>query len=804
MDISLNWIKDFVELPDMSALELGTRFTLTTAEVEGIRVKGEGLAKVSIVEVISKKPHPEADKLNLVTFETGKGTKEVVCGAPNVKVGMKVFYAPIGTTLPNGMTLEPKKIRGILSDGMLCSEPELGLGENSSGLMELPADAKVGAGFLDYMKMNKDIILEVDNKSLTHRPDLWGHYGLAREFAASHQKPLKNPFNPEWEKKIEAKFGSGTGPISFNVEQSSACWAYLGLNIQGIKVGESPEWIKERLLAVGLRPINNIVDISNFVMTELGIPNHIFDADTINGSKLSIKTLGAETKFKTLDGVERDLLAHDTVIADAKGPSVLAGIMGGLDSGVSEQTKNIFLEVANWDPVEVRKTSVRLGLRSDSSQRYEKTLDSNLCKRTLYRLVEMLLEQNPQAKVLAGVQSWYREDKLSKPLTLSFTRGRITKVIGEDLSADRLKQIFTSLDFQVEVKGDDFKVTVPSYRTTKDISCVDDLVEEVGRIIGYDNIVPVSPMLEVRPVRLSSSKVLQRKLQDFMVLQGKALEVMTYPLVGIDLLNKAQWPEKQEGLVLINALSQEQDRMRPSLIPSALQMVCENQKHFSDFGFYELGRSYLGFENERTHLLMGLYSREESRFLELMNLTEKLLTHLNLPFEFSPKNEKFANPLMPASWVGSHPHEYVNVRIQGKFQGVATTAHPAVLKNFKGKGHFSFAVIDFTDFENREMKDKTKYTPIARFPTSSFDISVKAATDVLAGDVLKALQSGLKLKQLKNVSLLSVFPFSETEKSVTLRAVFEDPTSTLTPEFLKEAEKQMVQVLEKAGFPLRT
>ena len=201
MDISLNWIKDFVELPDMPALELGTRFTLTTAEVEGIRVKGEGLAKVSIVEVISKKPHPEADKLNLVTFETGKGTKEVVCGAPNVKVGMRVFYAPIGTTLPNGMTLEPKKIRGILSDGMLCSGPELGLGENSSGLMELPADAKVGAGFLDYMKMNKDIILEVDNKSLTHRPDLWGHYGLAREFAASHQKPLKNPFSPEWEKK---------------------------------------------------------------------------------------------------------------------------------------------------------------------------------------------------------------------------------------------------------------------------------------------------------------------------------------------------------------------------------------------------------------------------------------------------------------------------------------------------------------------------------------------------------------------------------------------------------------------------
>lgn len=803
MHISLNWIKDFVELPDMSPKDLGSRFTLTTAEVEGVHATGAGLDKVSVVQVLSKKPHPEADKLNLVTFETGKGTREVVCGAPNVREGMKVFYAPVGTTLPNGMTLEPKKIRGILSDGMLCSSSELGLGEGVNGLMELPETAKVGAMFMEHMKLNPDVILEVDNKSLTHRPDLWGHYGLAREFAASHQKPLKNPFTPEWEQTIESKFGAGTGPVSFSVEQDSACWAYLGLNIQGVKVGESSEKIKERLTAVGLRPINSIVDISNYVMTELGIPNHIFDAAKINGGKLSIKRLGTDAKFKTLDSVERDLTAHDTVIVDAQGPSVLAGIMGGEASGVTLGTTNLFLEVANWDPTEVRKTSVRLGLRSDSSQRYEKTLDSHLCKRTLLRMVELILELNPGAKVVGGLQSWYREDRLAKPVMLSFPRARITKVIGQDLSSDRLKQIFTSLDFKVELNGDDFKVTVPTYRTTKDISCVDDLVEEVGRIIGYDNIVPVSPMLPVRPVRLSTAKVLQRKLQDFMVLQGKALEVMTYPLVGADLLNKAEWADKQEGMVLVNALSQEQDRMRPSLIPSALQMVAENQKHYSDFGFYELGRSYLGFENERSCLLVGLYSREHNRFVELLNLVEKLLHHLGLPFEYAPKNDKFANTLIPSTWKGTHPHEYTNVRIQGKFQGAATTVHPAVLKNFKTKGHFSVAVIDVTDFEKRESKDKTKYAPIPRFPSSSFDISVKASLDTPAGDVLKALTQGLKLKQLKSAALIAVYPFSDAEKSVTLRTVFEDPAATLTPEFLKEAEKQVAQVLEKAGFPIR-
>lgn len=803
MHISLNWIKDFVELPDMPAKELGSRFTLTTAEVEGIHAKGAGLDKVSVVHVISKKPHPEADKLNLVTFETGSGTREVVCGAPNVKEGMKVFYAPVGTTLPNGMTLEPKKIRGILSDGMLCSESELGLGEGQGGLMELPSTSTVGASFMEQMQMQPDVILEVDNKSLTHRPDLWGHYGLAREFAASHQRPLKNPFGPEWQKKIEGKLGTGKGPISFTVDSDSSCWAYMGVNIQGVKVGQSSEQIKERLLAVGMRPINSIVDISNYVMTELGMPNHIFDANAIHGQAMTIRRAGQDGKFKTLDGIERELKAPDTVIADTQGPTVLAGIMGGEASGVNDETVNLFIEVANWDPTEVRKTSVRLGLRSDSSQRYEKTLDSNLCQRTLYRLVEMILEINPTAKVVGGVQSWYREEKRSQPLTLNFTRSRITKVIGQDLSSERLKQIFTSLDFQVELRGEDFAVTVPTYRTTKDISCVDDLVEEVGRIIGYDNIVPVSPMLPVRPVRLNTGKVLHRKIQDFLVQQGKALEVMTYPMVGIDLLQKADWPEKQEEMTLVNALSQEQDRMRPSLIPSALQMVAENQKHYSDFAFYELGRAYLGFENERSCLLVGLYSREQNRFLELMNLVEKLLNHLALPFEFAAKNDKFANTLVPANWKGVHPHEYSNIRIQGKFLGAVTTVHPAVLKNFKAKGHFSVAVIDFTDFEKRETKDKTKYSSIARFPSASFDISVKANADVPAGDVLKALTGGLKLKQLKSASVLGVYSFSETEKSVTLRTIFEDPTATLTPEFLKEAEKQVAQVLEKAGFPLR-
>ncbi len=802
MHISLDWIRDFAAVPELPPRELASRFTLSTAEVEDVKIVGQGLEAVQIVQVLSKKPHPEADKLNLVTFDVGGGTtKEVVCGAPNVKEGMKVFYAPVGTTLPGGLTLEPKKIRGILSDGMLCSSSELGLGEGVDGLMELPPSSPVGAKFLDHMKVTKDVILEVDNKSLTHRPDLWGHYGLAREFAASHGVPLKDAYGEEWEKAQSAKCGQGRGTVTFRVEDDSACWAYLGLNMEGVRVGPSPEWMQRRLTAVGLRPINNIVDASNYVMLELGLPNHVFDAAAIQGGKLTIRRCGAPGPFRTLDGQERALVATDTVIADEAGPSVLAGIMGGEASGVSEATTRVFLEVANWDPSEVRKTSVRLGLRSDSSQRFEKTLDSHLCRRSLLRLMQLIMELCPGAKPVGQMQAWYRDDKLAKPVTLSFPLTRITRVLGKDLPAGQIEGLFSSLGFAVNLKGADFTVTVPTWRTTKDISCVDDLIEEVGRLIGYDNITPVSPLLPVKPVRLSPSKTLFRRVQDFMVQEAKALEVMTYPLVGKDLLAKAVWP-CDDKLLLVNALSQDADRMRPSLIPSALALVAENQKHYPSFSFFEWGRAYFGFESERTCLLLGLYSREEGRFTELLNHVDKLLSSLGLAVEIGPRNEKFSNPLMPAGWTGQHPHEYVNIRIQGKFQGVATTAHPLVLRNFKAKGHFSFVVIDFTDFEHREPKDKTKYSPIPKFPASSFDISVSATMETPAADVLRPLVG--KLKHLKSARLLGVYPYSETHKSVTLRTVFEDPTTTLSAEFLKEAEKQVVQTLEKSGFPLRT
>jgi phenylalanyl-tRNA synthetase beta chain len=804
MLISLNWIKDFVDIPEMSPKELGSLFTLATAEVEDVIVKGASLKPILCVEIKSFKPHPDSDKLNLVTFDHGNGQlKEVVCGAPNVRVGLRVPYAPIGTTLPNGMTLEPKKIRGILSDGMLCSETELGLGEGKSGLMELGLDAIPGTPLPLYLKLESDVILDVDNKSLTHRPDLWGYLGLAREFAAAHKKPLKNKFTAEWEKKIETTFSKAVTPVKVEVSEDSSCLAYYGLSLDITKMGETPQHIKNRLESVGLRSINLIVDISNYVMIELGIPNHIFDRSKIYGDKVIIKRAGQEMKFKTLDEQERELTAHDTVIFDSERPLVLAGLMGGLDSGVTPDTTKIFLEVANWDAPEVRKTSVRLGLRTDSSQRYEKTLDSNQCYRTLLRLVEMISDECPGTSVVGIPEKYVREEKLSKPLQLSISHSQIVKNLGMEISKETITDIFERLDFKVSENNNTFDVTVPSYRTTKDISVKADLIEEIGRMIGYDNISPVSPMLPVKPIRLSAAKQFHRKIQDFMVQQGKSLQVMTYPLVGQELLQKALWPKYNDHLVLVNALSVEQDRMRPSIIPSAIEMASQNAKHFDEFSFFELGRSYLEFEKERSQLVIGMFSKEKSRFVELENVVEKVLSLLNINYSFQPMNEKFPNSVMPYEWNGIHPYEYMNIQVMGKFSGALNTVHPLVLKNFKMKGFLSIAVIDITDVEAKDMKDKTKYQPISKFPSSSCDFTVVMNKDLPAASVMTALNS-LKQKELKSKAIVDVFMMNEDQKAVSIRTVFEDSDKTLSADTIKDLEQKIVQVLERSGFPLKS
>jgi len=539
---------------------------------------------------------------------------------------------------------------------------------------------------------------------------------------------------------------------------------------------------------------------------ELGIPLHIFDRDTIKDSQIVIKRFGKNGDFKTLDETDRKLIASDTVICDSEKPLVLAGIMGGLNCGVSNSTSKIFIEVANWRAEQVRTTSTRLGLRTDSSARYEKSLDSLQCYRTLLRTLELVKKLSPNAKVIGRAE--YAGTNLDdiKSLIINTSTKKITSTLGHELSSEKLTSIFKHLDFGVEESNGDFKLTIPTYRTTKDIEFEADIVEEVGRIIGYDNIVPVSPTTDIKTTRFEPAKVMHRKIQDFMTLQGRALEVMTYPMIGEKLLYKAKWNRMNEELVLVNALSSDADRMRPSLIPHALNTVALNAKQYNSFSFFEIGRAYLpdtkNFSKERNQVLIGMFDKGESPFLKLLNTVEGLLNYLEIPFDFTSETGKFKNEIIPIDWSGTHPHEYLNIRIMGKFHGAVNSVHPLLLRAFKVKGNFSVVVIDIADFETRPTKSKTKYAPISKFPTSRFDCTIVMAKDAHAADVLTVLKK-VKVKELTDRKIVDVFNMDNGKKAVTITVTFEDPNKTLDNEIIKGAEQLVIKTLEEAGYPLK-
>lgn len=808
MKISLDWIKDFSTLPEQDPQKLATRLTLGCCEVEEVETQGLFWEQIKVAEITDIEPHPEADKIQLVTFNYGgKETKKVVCGAANVRKGLKTPYAPTGVHLPNGLLLEPKKIRGFLSEGMLCSEEELCLAESSEGIMELDSSLKVGTPLKEVLNKSTDTVLDIDNKSLTHRPDLWGHYGMSREFSALYESEFKRPFNPQWMEKMRALQTQENSPVKVSVDKDSAGLAYYGLTLKGVKVGPSPEWMQNRLRAVGLRPINNVVDISNYVMLELGMPLHIFDRQEIQGDQVSISALNEKTTFETLDEIQRDLLPGDTVISDSEGPLVLAGIMGGLKSGVKDSTQEVFIEVANWKAAPIRRTSTRLGLRTDSSQRYEKSLDSLLCERTLWRTVELICELCPNAQVLGKLEYDGVDLSTIPALKLELGKSKLQKVLGVELNDQRVRDIFERLDFGVEDQSDSFLLHVPSFRATKDIENEADLIEEVGRVVGYDNIGPVSPALDISPVSLTTSQKLQRQTRDFMVYNAHAYEVMTYPMLGPKLLEKCSWPQMNEELILLNALSREQDRMRPSLLPSLLEACALNAKQRERFQMFEWGRAYLphaqSFCEERTQVALCFYDPEKSLFKELANTTECYMRALNLPGDLCERHPKFKNQVIDEQWSGLHPYEFFNVRLMGKMQGALFSIHPLVLRDLKIKGHLSVMLMDLTQVEKKAPKDKTKYKPLPKFPGSNFDCTVVTSKSEPVAKVLESLKV-FKEKELQSVKVVDVFDLGEGQKSVTLRASFIDPEKTLSGEFLTQAQNKMVATLEGAGYPLKS
>ncbi|MDD4902335.1 MAG: phenylalanine--tRNA ligase subunit beta [Patescibacteria group bacterium] len=584
MFLSLNWLKDLVNIPNsVSPEELGTKLTNYTVEVEKIEKQAARFDNVVVGKVLEVKKHPNADRLNLTRVDVGaKEPLAIVCGAPNVSAGQLVPVAKVGAVLPNGMKIEERDVRGEKSFGMICAEDELGLGGEHAGIMVLGKKVKVGQPFAEYLKLD-DVVFEVDNKSLSNRPDLWGHLGMAREIAVLLDSKTTKEFKKFLTGKIEDS--ESLGKLSVKVEDDKLCPRYAAVKISNVEIKESPEWMQQRLTAAGMRPINNIVDATNYVMLELGEPMHAFDAALVQD--IVVRRAGKDETIKTLDGIDRILDNSMLVIADKEKAIAIAGVMGSEGSEINQSTKAIILEAANFDASSIRKTSTKLGLRTEASMRFEKALDPNICDAALARCFELITETCKEAEVDSQVADLSNFTIKTGPI--EFDLNWAAKRLGEDLGKKQIIKILEALGFEVDSAGAHLlRVAIPTWRATKDISIREDVLEEIARVHGYNNFPISMPVLEMRAPLVNEERKLERKIKNILALGAGSTEVYNYSFVGEEKLSKLKLNPK--GYIrLVNPIASHQTMLRQNLLENLVDNIKSNQAKYDRLSLFEVG-----------------------------------------------------------------------------------------------------------------------------------------------------------------------------------------------------------------------
>ena len=584
MFISLDWISDFVDISDLDPKLVADRLTMATAEVEGISTITRFVDGVVVGEIVSAEPFqtPEGKKRTLCKVDCGDVVRQTVCGAPNARVGLKAPFAPAGVTLGD-KTIEAAEVYGYKSEGILCSAAELGMSEWHEILFECPSSTPTGAKFSDFVPKT-DTLIEIDNKSLTHRPDLWGHYGFARELAAVFHRELK----PLPRHDVDQYASLPAFPVAI---ESDECLCYSGI-VFGINAGASqvpsPIKMQRRLHALGQRTYDLLVDLTNYVSLELGQPTHAFDADLV--SNIRVAAMGKEGVFTTLDGVERKMIPEDLMICDGDKPVALAGIMGGLETEITGKTTRVMLESANFNAARIRRTSQRLDLRSDASQRYEKTQPPANCKVGTERILKLVEESGVEFKVetrysVAG-------DLHDKVRYIELPPGRMNKLVGVDFPQEKTLEILRSIQFEADFLPDGtLRVGVPPFRSEKDISIEEDIVEEVTRIFGFDNIEPVMPVAPLRPLHVDEYIRLEHRARRLLASAYGFLEVHNYGWTNDQWTKKIGY-EPGETLQLLNPVAPYESQMRKTLMPNLLALVPKNRPFKDSFRIFELGHVY--------------------------------------------------------------------------------------------------------------------------------------------------------------------------------------------------------------------
>ena len=800
MRFTLSWLKEYVDF-DAPPEELAERLTMSGLEVESLEYLGKGLEEIVVAEILDIRPHPSAKTLLLCDVSDGTKSYKIVCGAKNMGVNDKVALARPGTRLPRsgkfteGVTIETTRIRGELSEGMLCSEVELGLGDDHEGIIILPEHSEVGSSIVNPLGLD-EVVLEIG--VTPNRPDCLSVIGIAREVAAVFASGLKYP------KFQLLEEGEDIDKLAtVDVLDSEGCPRYSCRVITDLKIAPSPNWLKTRLENSGIRSINNVVDITNFVLLELGQPLHAFDYDLIEGNKIIVRSANEGEVIQTLDGLERVLIYEDLIISDASKPIAMAGVMGGASTEVSDATKNILLESAFFSPVRVRRTSKRTNLKSESSYRFERKVDINGVVRALDRASELMREL-AGGTISRGTVDVYPSPVSRREITLS-AKG-INNLLGTEIEPDEVIEIMKRLDIEGKAaKGEELMFMIPTFRV--DITREVDLIEELARQYGYNRIPTTLPSVVMKTEGSKIEKIIENRIKQILMSYG-FLEVINYSFddpAYLGLFNSTQ------PIAILNPLSNEGSVLRTSLFSGLMRNVSLNlNRQINDIRVFEIGRVYIPEGNvlpkEITKLVVAatgerqveLWEKAEFDFYDLKGVLERIFELHSLAKKLRFEQTKQVGFL--------HPGKSSRVLIQDEEIGILGHLHPEILEKMDiSQGIYVFE-IDLDKFAEFYVGEELQFGPIPRFPFVRRDIAIVVDEELPVGDIVGEIRS-VESNLIEDVGVFDVFKGGSVEKgkkSVAVSMILRAADKTLTDEDVNQLQAMTLERLNLAfGAELR-
>lgn len=777
MYISSNRLKRYIRNSDrIDFISMWNKFTIHSAEIDGIEIKGNDINKVVVAKVKTVEDHPGSDRLHLVTVDAGTGEDlSIVCGAPNLSVGMYVPCALIGGSLKGLPKVERIKLRGVYSNGVLASEKELGISDNHTGIMELDKSYQIGEDIKKYIPID-DIVVEIDNKSLTNRPDMWGHYGIAREVAAITGNELL-PLDI-YDEIEEIK--------SFNVkvEDTVNCNRYSCIEIGNIKAREASIEMKVFLYYCGMRSVSLLVDLTNYLMLELGTPMHAFDSNKI--SSIIVKNTGDnELDFTTLDNIKRTIPKNTLMIYNESEPIAIAGIMGGLNSEVEDDTNSIILESANFDATSVRKSATALGLRTEASSRYEKSLDPNLTVLAIKRFIYLLKVHDNDIVINSRIEDVY-PNVLNKSV-VTLTKEMLKKYIDAPLDDDQVKSILNSLSFEVEVNDNEYIVTAPTYRSTKDITNAADIIEEIARIYGYDNLEPKPLKLDLVAPISDQKYELEYSIKKYIATNTKLSEVHTYLWYQNDVLNKYKI-DKSTNLKIAN--KSENSILRDDLSLSLFEICLENSKYTNEYGIFEIGSCIKGEDEERVLSILDVCSNQNvsEHYQNLKQLIYNLIKTLrNKEVEFVPA--KTSKSYLQEDYT-------LYILLDNEVIGYISIIDKKLSRDCNKKAE----IINVEIYQEKLLtidKESIKYIEPSKYPITNIDYTIILNKEELYGN-LEQILNKYEHKYLFNYRLIDTY--MDDVKKITIRFNIGSYDKTLTGDEITSFQNDLINYIKENGY----